>query len=387
MSKWKMVRLGDVAEISSGGTPSRSVLEYWQNGTIPWVKIGDIKEKYISRTGEMITEMGLKNSSAKIIPKGALLYTIFATLGEVGILNIDATTNQAIAGIQFSDVVNPNYAYYFLKSLKKSVEAIGRGVAQNNINQYILKNILIPLPPLDEQKRIAEVLDKASELIKKRKEQIRLMDELAKSLFVEMFGDPVENPMGWELGKLSEHTNILTGYPFDSSKYVEDKSQIKICGGLIIMPDKIDWDSANYWSSSEADNLDKYFLQTDDIVLAMDRPWISSGIKVGMIKQDNLPAILIQRTARIRGIGMQQYYLFELFKSPLFTNHCKPTETTVPHIAMGDIKKFVIPLPPISLQNEFADRIDAIEQQKALLQNGLAKMETAYKALMQEYFG
>ena len=123
--KWKMVRLGDVAEISSGGTPSRSVLEYWENGTIPWVKIGDIKEKYISRTGEMITEMGLKNSSAKIIPKGALLYTIFATLGEVGILNIDATTNQAIAGIQFSDVVNPNYAYYFLKSLKESVEASG----------------------------------------------------------------------------------------------------------------------------------------------------------------------------------------------------------------------------------------------------------------------
>ncbi len=83
---WEVKKLGDITEISSGGTPSRSKKEYWENGTIPWVKIKDIKEKFISTTEEFITEDGLKNSSAKLFKKGTLLYSIFATLGEVAIL-------------------------------------------------------------------------------------------------------------------------------------------------------------------------------------------------------------------------------------------------------------------------------------------------------------
>ena len=375
-----MVRLGDVSDILNGFAFESNKFSK-DSKYIPIIRIRDVLRGWSN------TFYSGEYDPKYLISKGDLL------IGMDGEFNIsewkrgEALLNQRVCKIIADNtILHTKYLYYFLPKALKEIEDKTPFVTVKHLSAKSIESISLPLPPLDEQKRIAEVLDKASELIKKRKEQIRLMDELAKSLFIEMFGDPVENPMGWELGKLSEHTNILTGYPFDSSKYVEDKSQIKICGGLIIMPDKIDWDSANYWSSSEADNLDKYFLQTDDIVLAMDRPWISSGIKVGMIKQDNLPAILIQRTARIRGIGMQQYYLFELFKSPLFTNHCKPTETTVPHIAMGDIKKFVIPLPPLPLQNEFADRIAVIEQQKTLLQNGLAKMETAYKALMQEYF-
>lgn len=94
-----VVKLGDICDIVSGGTPSRSKQEYWQSGTIPWIKIGNIKGKYVSEADEYITEAGLNGSSAKMLIKGTILYTIFATLGEVGILDIDACTNQAIAGI------------------------------------------------------------------------------------------------------------------------------------------------------------------------------------------------------------------------------------------------------------------------------------------------
>ena len=145
------VKLGDVCIIQSGGTPSRSNLDYWKNGTISWVKISDIKDKYLNFTEEYITYEGLKNSSAKIFSKGTILYTIFATLGEVSILNIEAATNQAIAGIKLVDEnVYNDFLYYYLVSKKEEVNNRGRGVAQNNINLSMLKNIEIEMFLINE---------------------------------------------------------------------------------------------------------------------------------------------------------------------------------------------------------------------------------------------
>ena len=207
-----MVRLGDICEIQSGGTPARSKRDYWENGTIPWVKISDIKGKHLENTEEFITDEGLKNSSAKVFPKGTILYTIFATLGETCILDIDAATNQAIAGITIKcDGVHREYLYYYLSSLKSEVNQMGRGVAQNNINMSILRNLLIQLPPLDEQRRIAATLDKVTDLISKRRQQLKKLDELVKARFVEMFGDPVNNPKHWNKIALGDRCKIVTG--------------------------------------------------------------------------------------------------------------------------------------------------------------------------------
>lgn len=156
---WVVSTLGELATVQSGGTPSRGISSYW-NGDIPWVKISDIKEMYVDRTTEFITEEGLKNSSTRIFPKGTILFTIFATLGKIGILNIDAATNQAIAGITPSKAINDKYLTYSLIDLSNSISEYGKGVAQKNINQAILKDTLIPLPPLAEQNRIVEKLDR-----------------------------------------------------------------------------------------------------------------------------------------------------------------------------------------------------------------------------------
>ncbi|MGN0011945.1 MAG: restriction endonuclease subunit S [Candidatus Bruticola sp.] len=180
------VRLGDICEIQSGGTPSRSKQEYWENGTIPWVKISDIKGKFVKSSEELITKLGLTNSSAKIFPSGTILYTIFATLGEVGILATSAATNQAIAGLQLiDDNFLRDYLFYYLLSKKQYVAKIGRGVAQNNINLSILKNFEIQCLNLQEQKSIVEALDKVSEIISLRKQQLTKLDELVKSREVE----------------------------------------------------------------------------------------------------------------------------------------------------------------------------------------------------------
>ena len=122
------MKLKDICIIQSGGTPSRSKKEYWENGTIPWVKISDFSAKHIINTQESITELG--------------------------ILDIDATTNQAIVGIMIrNSMVDQEYLYYYLMSLKDYVNRIGRGVAQNNINMSILRELEIPLPPIEKQKK------------------------------------------------------------------------------------------------------------------------------------------------------------------------------------------------------------------------------------------
>ncbi|MGS2664591.1 restriction endonuclease subunit S [Corynebacterium glucuronolyticum] len=177
-NKWPMVKLGDVAFITSGGTPKRSVASYF-GGDIPWVKISDMRNVTITQTEEFLTEQGVKNSSAKVFPSGTLLISIFATIGKCAILDIDAATNQAVAGIRLkTEEIDTSYLYYYLNQIRPKLENQAKGVAQNNINIKTLKNLSIPLPPLEEQKRIAEILQKAANENSTVQKQIELLSEV-----------------------------------------------------------------------------------------------------------------------------------------------------------------------------------------------------------------
>jgi type I restriction enzyme S subunit len=156
---WCWVRLDDLTSITAGGTPARNNKKFWEGGHIPWVKISDLSGKNLETTEEKITQLGLENSSAKTFKKGTILYTIFATIGEVAVLNIDAATNQAIAGITCKETQSIDYMYYVLLVLKDLLVSKSKGVAQVNINQTILKETPIPLAPLAEQQRIVELIE------------------------------------------------------------------------------------------------------------------------------------------------------------------------------------------------------------------------------------
>lgn len=177
--------LGQICDVQSGGTPSRHINAYWEKGNIPWVKISDIKGKHLLGTDEYITRQGLENSSAKIFPKGTILYTIFATLGETTILNIDAATNQAIAGInihdQYKKIILTDYLYYYLLSIKDIMCKVGRGVAQNNLNLKILRNVQVPVPTIEEQKKIIDTLSSIEKIMLVKDRQLSLLSNLVKS--------------------------------------------------------------------------------------------------------------------------------------------------------------------------------------------------------------
>lgn len=214
--------IGESCSVVSGGTPSRSKNEYWENGNIPWIKIGNIKSKYVNEYDELITEQGLNNSSAKLLKKGTILYTIFATLGEVAILDIEACTNQAIAGINITNPrITTDYLYYYLKSKKDYVNNIGRGVAQNNINLTTLKNFEIPLIDVDKQLNIVEILEKVERMICLKEKEIDDLDLLIKARFVEMFCHKGYTVLEWNdvfntrTGKLDSNAATENGkYPF-----------------------------------------------------------------------------------------------------------------------------------------------------------------------------
>ena len=190
---WEWKRLGELAKFQSGGTPKRSEKSYWV-GNIPWVKISDITDDmYVRDTEESITEEGLRNSSAKLFPKGTILYTIFATIGKIGILDIEATTNQAISGIRPKDNIDLYYMYYGLKFITNELKKVSAGVAQNNINLTKLKDQKIPLPPLQEQKRIVAKLDslfaKIDQAIALHQQNIDEADAFMGSVLNEVFGE------------------------------------------------------------------------------------------------------------------------------------------------------------------------------------------------------
>lgn len=174
---WKTKKLGDVFQTTSGGTPAKGHNEYYDNGTIPWLRSGEINKMYIYDTELYITELGLHNSSAKWFPTNTVVIAMYgATVGQVGILCKEMTTNQAVCGIFPNDEFIPIYIYHFLLSKKNEYIEIAAGGAQPNISQNIVRNTLISCPPLSLQQQFAskiESIEKQKELIKQSLSEVQ----------------------------------------------------------------------------------------------------------------------------------------------------------------------------------------------------------------------
>lgn len=193
---WEWKSLSEIAVTSSGGTPSRNKKEYWENGTIKWLKSGELNDGYISFIEENITQEAIENSSAKIFPKGTLLIAMYgATAGKLGILDLYSATNQAICAFLHKNNKNikffEKFLFYFLFVIRDKIIKDSFGGAQPNISQTYIKNLQIPLPPLQEQEQIALYLDELSSHVKNLKQnyqaQIKNLQELKKSLLDKAF--------------------------------------------------------------------------------------------------------------------------------------------------------------------------------------------------------
>ena len=378
----KKTKLKDICNISTGGTPSRSNINYWNNGDIPWCKIGDFSGKYINQVKENITEEGLKNSSAKIFKRGTILYTIFATVGEVAILEIESATNQAIAGLEIlNNEVDLEYLYYYLKSLKFVMLKKSRGVAQNNINLGILKNIEIKIPGKIEQINIAKILDNIERIIDKKKKQLKELNTIIKSQFVEMFGDIKNSKFDIKSIKSLVDTNIIKTKKkhkkSDIIKYVDISSIDNLKNEII---------SYKEYEVGLEPSRAQQCLEKDDILISTVRPNLKN-IAVNNYEEDNV--VGSSGFCILRVNKCMKEYLLEVVKTEKFTNDMilLATGANYPAIRDKDILDYKIAVPPITLQNQFSKIVKQIDKQKFEIEKSLKETQELYESLMEKYFG
>ena len=371
------VKLKDVCTINMGQSPSSD--SYNENGHgVPFFQgNADFGERY------PVTRKWCSAPTKMAAPEDILI-SVRAPIGAMNYAKEECCIGRGLAALTPNrEKVAPEYIFWLLKGKNEELNCKGTGSTFKAIGRNILEETLVPNISLEKQTECAIILEKTYRVILSRKQQLQKLDELVKARFVELFGNPITNTKGWKIEKAEKHIDLLSGFPFDSSQYTQ--YGIKICGGLIIMPQRIDWDSCKYWSNTEG--FEEYTLQEKDIVMALDRPWISEGFKIAMVDTDELPALLIQRTARIRAVDIDQYYLMYCFVLGGFNDHCNVTGSLVPHISAKDIRSFPIMLPPIELQEQFAAFVEQTDKSKVVVQKALDEAQTLFDSLMQEYFG
>ena len=376
-----MAKLGELYKITSGGTPSRTHSEYYEDGTIPWVKTGDLNDKYLFETDEKISQLGLENSSARIYLKNTVLLAMYgATIGATSILKIDAATNQACAAFSPREDTLPEYLCAFLESQKDKFIKDAVGGAQPNLSAGYLKTIEFKLPSLEQQTRITRNLSKIDELLLLRKQQIAKLDELVKARFVEMFETrkyPIEK-LGRVCEKITDGTHKTPTYLDSGIKFISAKN---------IIDGKVDLTDTKYISKNEYQEIQKRCqVEIQDILLTK-----SGTLGIPAIIRTDCALGLFESLAVIKydRSKLLPYFLYEQLRCNRVQRQFKAGTkgVAVKHLHLGVISDIDIIVPPIRYQLEFSDFAEQVDKQKQTVQRSLEKLELMKKALMQEYFG
>lgn len=383
-----MAKLGDFFTIASGGTPDKRSPSYYENGTIPWVKTGDLKNQYVPAGIECITEEGLNNSSAKLFPPNTVLVAMYgATIGACSILTYEAATNQACAAFLPNKNVLPTYLYYFLSSKREQFVKDGVGGAQPNISAGYLKNVQFGLIPMQQQIDIVEKLDKVETLIVLRKEQLAKLDRLVKSRFIELFGDPVQNPFKWDTKPLLE-----MGYCKNGMNFHTGDSGIEMhCLGVGDFKDYSVIDGTDHLPTISLNETPpaESMLQNGDIVFVR-----SNGNKalVGrclVVYPHDTPTTYSGFCIRYRLTSdeVKTAYLLRVLKTESIRKKMAGRGANIQNLNQQILASLDIPIPPMEIQEQFTSFIKQTDKSKLAIQRSLNKLELLKKALMQEYFG
>ncbi len=202
--------LGEICQFVGGGTPSRKIGKYW-NGGIPWATVKDFGADLISHTAESISEEGLNHSASKVIPAGTVLLVTRMGLGKVAVAGVDLAINQDIKAVLPSNRVLPEFLFWSLKHLGPHIESKGTGATVKGVTLQDVRELELPLPPLDEQRRIVDILNRTEKIEQLRRQAKERLREFIPALFIKMFGDPVQNPHGHHQQTLSECANFISG--------------------------------------------------------------------------------------------------------------------------------------------------------------------------------
>lgn len=383
----KEVKVSDFAEVITGGTPSTTVKEYWDGGKIPWLNSGELNKKYIYDSKNFITESGLKNSSTRMMPAETVLIALTgATCGLSALTKIDACANQSVSGILPSENHNPEYLFHYLRTQRQRILDKAWGNAQPHISQKFVKDLVIPLPSVEYQTHIAQLLNKAENLIAQRKESILLLDEFMKSTFLEMFGDPEHNRKGYPFTSLENLCSVIVDCPHSTPVKAKDKTNFPCIRTSELINGYISWESMQYLEEVEYEKRTQRLIPLDgDIVYGREGTYgeairIPSSHKFSLGQRTMLFRPDLKKTTSI--------FLWAMVRSEFVYRQAKKKNSgsTVGHVNVKDIKQFRILNPPLHLQNIFSQIVTQIEALKEQYKNSLQELENLYGALSQKAF-
>ena len=381
----KKVKLGDLGKIITGNTPSKKTLEFYDSNDIPFIKPDDFKT-----IDEISSSKGNKNyvsenarNSARIVPKNSVLVTCIGIIGKVMISESELSFNQQINAIVPNELILSKYLAYLLLYNKPKLDFISNAPVVPIINKTQFSEFEVTFhEDIDIQEKIIQNLENLDNQILKRRHQSRLLLNLVKSRFNEMFGDPVLNEMGWEIDTLNKVGTIGRGV----SKY-RPRNASELFGGIYPFIQTGDVaNSGNY--------IVDYHSTYSEFGLKQSKLWdkgtlcitIAANIaKTSILAFDScFPDSIVGFIPGERTNNMFIHYWFSYFQKIL---ESQAPESAQKNINLKILSELKVILPPLSLQNEFADFVAQVDKSQLAIQKSLEELETLKKSLMQEYFG
>jgi type I restriction enzyme, S subunit len=389
-----LVPLSELGEIVSGSTPDTSNKEYW-GGDIPWITPADLTDHtgiYFRGKLRKITRAGYDSCSTKLLPMGAIIYSSRAPIGHCAVTTFPLCTNQGFKSIIPNEKLNSVYGFFALRFFTPQIVAQGRGATFAEINKEIFENFHIPLPTLSEQKRIAFILEKADRLCRQRHFALELSNTYLQSVFLEMFGDPAENPMKWDLAELSYVCDEIYRYPtFYGFQYTEKGTPVARIGNILsdgrLNPNLSDY---VFIDPEISKRFPRTILELNDIVMAV-RGDGSTVSRIGIVDSSNLiganisPNLLLFRAKKD---VISPMYLFHLMVSDAGQNLLEMyiTRTAKKTITAQDIKQIKIPMPRKSLQEKFAQIVQKFERLRTQQREAERQAEHLFQTLLHQAF-
>ena len=385
MISWCKTKLGDCCEIISGSTPSTNVESFW-NGSICWATPKDLSQldgAYISDTPRKLTQSGLDSCGATILPSNSVLFSSRAPIGHVAVNTVPMATNQGFKSFVPKDNrVYAKFLYHWLRKNRAYLESLGNGATFKEVSKTIVSRVEILLPSLEEQKRIAEILDRAEELRSKRREAIAQLDTLTQAIFIEMFGDPVVNPKLHPVVRLGSLTKISSGstpsrkQPENFDGNIPWVKTTEVNGGLIT-------DTEEKITESALQNSSCHVYPMGSILIAL----------YGQGKTRGQCAVLGIEAATNQACGVllpNPNYITNFLFAQLSMSYSRLRAMArggnQENLNLGLIADFTVLLPSLPLQKEFARRIEALERLKTAHRASLSELDALFASLQHRAF-
>lgn len=381
-------RLDELFDLQMGKTPSRNNKSYWSSGDNKWISIADLSKcgKYIKETKEFLTDEGVRESGISLIPENTVVMSFKLSIGRVAITFEPMYSNEAIMSFRDKQVIDllPDYIYYMFMARNWNI-GTNQAVMGKTLNKTTLSKIKVRIHTISEQRKIVDVLDKVSSIILSRKRELEKMEKLVKARFIEMFGDPVENPHGFRKVALSELAEIKIG-PFGSLLHKEDyiEGGHPLLNPSHIVDGKIAPDSKLTISDKKYDELEAYHLHTGDVVMGrrgeMGRCAVvpSEGFLCGT------GSLLIRTKGEVTADYIQKTISFPSFRK---TIEDMAVGQTMPNLNVPIVSKFQIIKPPIEVQKNYYKFVAQTDKSKVIIQKALDRTQLLFDSLMQQYFG